>query len=252
MNNKESKRFIAYEVLTILGMLALLLLVCRLWPILLLVILGIFIAALKLLFLSAKKVVVLPPLPQLPAHVPTERDVQDLAYITVQHRITELVSAKYPDARWVWATPDAKANITAGKEVSILLNRAGGYRQAHVVIQGLQVCGLAYQRDPEEPDSVDETDAVDCAEKTATEVPEPVEQQPINYEYIAFEWVDAHAMELNSRCNECIAQGVSVLQVKPEELPTLESWMNICQELERNGMKGCECTSEGITIYLKQ
>ena len=38
MQNKEFKRHIAYEVLTILGTLALLLFVCRLWPILLLVI----------------------------------------------------------------------------------------------------------------------------------------------------------------------------------------------------------------------
>lgn len=54
MQNKEFKRHIAYEVLTILGTLALLLFVCRLWPILLLVILGIFIAAMRLLFLSAR------------------------------------------------------------------------------------------------------------------------------------------------------------------------------------------------------
>ena len=40
MQDKEFKRHIAYEVLTILGTLALLLFVCRLWPILLLVILG--------------------------------------------------------------------------------------------------------------------------------------------------------------------------------------------------------------------
>ena len=42
MTNKEWKRHMAYEALVILGMLALLLYVCRLWPILLLVILGIF------------------------------------------------------------------------------------------------------------------------------------------------------------------------------------------------------------------
>ena len=51
MNKKEFKRHLAYEALVILGVLALLLFICRLWPILLLVILGIFIAALRLLFL---------------------------------------------------------------------------------------------------------------------------------------------------------------------------------------------------------
>ena len=34
MNNKESKRRIAYDALVILGMLALQTFICRLWPIL--------------------------------------------------------------------------------------------------------------------------------------------------------------------------------------------------------------------------
>lgn len=38
MNNKDRKRQIAYEVLMILGLLALLTFICRLWPILLLII----------------------------------------------------------------------------------------------------------------------------------------------------------------------------------------------------------------------
>ena len=52
MNKKEWKRRMAYEALILLGLLALLLFITRLWPILLLVILGIFVAALRLLFLS--------------------------------------------------------------------------------------------------------------------------------------------------------------------------------------------------------
>ena len=56
MTKKEWQRHMAYEALVILGMLALLLFVCRLWPILLLVILGIFAAVLRLVFLSSPKV----------------------------------------------------------------------------------------------------------------------------------------------------------------------------------------------------
>ena len=48
MNNKDRKRQIAYEVLMILVSLALLTFICRLWPILLLIILGIFVAAVSL------------------------------------------------------------------------------------------------------------------------------------------------------------------------------------------------------------
>ena len=58
MNDKNRQRHLAYEALVILGQLALLTFITRLWPILLLIILGIFVAALRLLFLSSKKVLI--------------------------------------------------------------------------------------------------------------------------------------------------------------------------------------------------
>lgn len=61
MTNKDWKRHMAYEALVILGLLALLTFICRLWPILLLIILEILIATLRLLFLSSKKVEVIQP-----------------------------------------------------------------------------------------------------------------------------------------------------------------------------------------------
>lgn len=67
MNNKDRKRQIAYEVLMILVSLALLTFICRLWPILLLIILGIFVAAIRLLFLSGNRVDPVEPQPLLPA-----------------------------------------------------------------------------------------------------------------------------------------------------------------------------------------
>lgn len=121
MNQKEFKRRMAYEVLIILGMLALLTFICRLWPILLLIILGIFIAAIRLLFLSSKKVEVIEPMPQAPEPVkePTERDVMELAYAVILKRITELITDEYPDARWVWENPNAKQCIQNGEEVYV-------------------------------------------------------------------------------------------------------------------------------------
>ena len=65
MNNKEFQRRAAYEALILLLILALLLFITRLWPILLLVILGIFIGALRLLFLSSQTVQSDQPLPPL-------------------------------------------------------------------------------------------------------------------------------------------------------------------------------------------
>lgn len=112
---KDWKRHIAYEVIVILGMFALLMFLCRLWPIIFLCILGIFIAAIRLLFFSSKKVEVVEPLP-LPAlpepkPEPTETDVKELAYSVILRKITQLVCSDYPDARWVWEASNAKELI---------------------------------------------------------------------------------------------------------------------------------------------
>lgn len=250
MQNKEFKRHIAYEVLTILGTLALLLFVCRLWPILLLVILGIFIAAMRLLFLSARKVENIPPLLPAARPEPTDQDIRDMAFGSMQRRITELVTADFPNARWVWKTPNAMRNIATGNEVRILLNHAGGYREAIVVIRGLQVCSLTYPHAEEVKMPETENDET-STEETEDDTPQKVDP-PENYEYLAFEWVDAHVMELNERCNESIAQGLSMLEITETELPARESWPDICRELERNGMENCCCTDTGITIDFTQ
>lgn len=132
MNNKDRKRQIAYEVLMILGSLALLTFICRLWPILLLIILGIFVAAIRLLFLSGNRVDPVEPQPLLPAPIsaPTESDLRKLAHSLITNRVTTLVLNEYPNARWIWEAPNAFELIELGEEVYILLNRAGGYRKA--------------------------------------------------------------------------------------------------------------------------
>lgn len=179
MQNKEFKRHIAYEVLTILGTLALLLFVCRLWPILLLVILGIFIAAMRLLFLSARKAENIPPLLPAARPEPTDQDIRDMAFGSMQRRITELVTADFPNARWVWKTPNAMRNIATGNEVRILLNHAGGYREAIVVIRGLQVCSLTYPHAEEVKMPETENDETG-REETGDDTPQKVEP-PENY-----------------------------------------------------------------------
>lgn len=252
MKNKDWKRHIAYETLVILCMLGLLTFICRLWPILLLIILGIFIAAIRLLFLASKKVEVLQPQLALPEPVrePTERDVRDMAYAVILRRITALVAEEHPDARWVWADSNAKKRIEQGEEVTIILNRAGGYRKAKVNIVNLQVKGLSYSFDqiptsdhtpnPPEPDL-----DVDAEEETDEK---PVE----NYEYLAFEWVEANIIKLNERCNEAIGQGTNELFLSPEELPAQESWPAICEELKRSDLTDVTFSENGIRINLTQ
>lgn len=251
MNNKEWQRRVAYEVLVILGMLALFTFICRLWPILLLIILGIFIAAIRLLFLSSRQVTATAPLPLQtePPKEPTEQDVRTMAYAVILRRVTDLVLSEFPEARWVWESANAKKQIESSEEVYILLNRAGGYRRARVRIVNLQVTGIEYQTAPAQ-----ENPASESAEEEPDAEPESGETEPMpeNYELLAFEWVEANMMDLNSRCNEAIGLGQSELILSADELPVRESWPDICRELNRNDLDDVQCIPEGIRINLEQ
>ena len=247
MTNKDWKRHMAYEALVILGLLALLTFICRLWPILLLIILGIFIATLRLLFLASKKVEVIQPrlaLPE-PVHEPSERDVRDMAYAVRLRRITELVTEAYPDARWIWEAPNVRKLLEQGEEVSIILNRAGGYRRAIVRTSNLQVQGIEFlttqsQNNQDSP--------IPAAPEDGASEEEPAE----NYELIAFEWVEAHIMELNERCNDAIGRGETALLLEADELPVKESWPDICEELKQADLSDVSYEPDGIVIYLTQ
>lgn len=242
MNDKDRQRKIAGEVIRILGALAILTFICRLWPILLLIILGIFIAALRLLFLSSKNVEVINPLPplQVPTTEPTEKDLQKLAYSLILKRITEMVLSEYPDARWVWEASNSQRLIELGEDVYILLNRAGGYRRAKVILQNLQVIGIQYQTSP-----------VTSNEPDDEEIEEDSADEPkVNYELIAFEWAESHVFDLNTRCNDAIGNGLTEIILTADELPARESWQDICRELIRAGLDNVECVSEGIKINL--
>ena len=246
MNKKDQNRHMAYEALVLLGMLALLTFICRLWPILLLIILGIFAAVIRLLFLSSRKIEVIVPFPLLPEPVKeaTEKDVQVLAYSVILRRVTELVLSEYPEARWVWEAPNAEKLIRENQEVFILLNRAGGYRRAKVVIRNLQVVGIDYNPQTEEEEATLEPE---------NNVPDSDEEPEVqNYELLAFEWADAHIFELNARCNEAIGENLSELILLAEELPVRESWADICRELIRAGLEDVQCVPEGIKINLTQ
>lgn len=243
MNQREMKGRIAADILILLGMLALLSAICRLWPILLLMILGIFAAALKALCSRSDKIEVMTPVALLPEpkQNPTIKDLERMAYSVLLAKITELVIQEYPEARWVWETPNAMQEIMAGREVFILLNRAGGYRRAEVLHRNLQVVGIGYQpeetKEPLSPESE--------GEEVFAE--EPVEN---NYELLAFEWSEAHILELNERCNEAIGQGKNEILIPLEKLPSPESWADICRELERAGLDKVKIVTDGIAIIL--
>lgn len=256
MTKKEWQRHMAYEALVILGMLALLLFMCRLWPILLLVILGIFAAALRLVFLSSPKVQ--PIQPEQPASTAqqavTNREAENAedaqSFGELQTRITRWVRQEYPNARWVWKYPNAKARFQRGEDMAILLNRAGGYREAVIRLQGKRLFEIQYLCAPAEKPQLEEPappqEGQPPMEEAASQ-PEP--SQPEDYSLAAFEWVESHLEELNTFCNECIAQKQDFLLLTGGDLPEPAAWPALCQELLRNGLS-CHMEEEGIRIQI--
>lgn len=259
MTKKEWQRHMAYEALVILGMLALLLFVCRLWPIFLLVILGIFAAALRLVFLSSPKVEPIQPeqQPPTPRQVVPNRDAAEvetaLFFGQLQTQITQWVTREYPNARWVWKYPDSKARFQRGEELAILLNRAGGYREAVIHLQGKRLFEIQYLCAPVENPQLEQLEEAASPQEEqptleeAASQPEP--SQPEDYSLAAFEWVEAHLEELNTLCNECIAQKQDSLLLTGGDLPEPAAWPALCQELLRNGLS-CHMEEEGVRIQI--
>ena len=260
MTKKEWQRRMAYEALVILGMLALLLFVCRMWPILLLVILGIFAAALRLVFLSSPKVQPIRPEQQTAASSAPQRAVKSqrtaqnaedvLSFGDLQTQVTRWVRQEYPNARWVWKYPNAKARFQRGEDMAILLNRAGGYREAVIRLQGKRLFEIQYLCAPAEKPQLEEPASPQEEQPTLEEAasqPEP--SQPEDYSLAAFEWVESHLEELNTFCNECIAQKQDFLLLTGGDLPEPAAWPALCQELARNGLS-CRVQEEGVQIEI--
>ena len=162
-----------------------------------------------------------------------------MAYSVILRRITEIVRAQYPQARWVFEASNARRKIDNSDEVYILLNRAGGYSRAKVIISNLQVIDIEFVV-PETEEIAESTEADDS------------EELPENYELVAYEWVEKHIMELNTRCNEVLGEGKTSVLITAEELPGKESWLEICKQLKKNQIENLECVPEGILINLKQ
>ena len=75
---------------------------------------------------------------------------------------------------------------------------------------------------------------------------------PENFGLIAFNWVEAHVMDLSDRCNEAIAEGLTEYLIPADELPVSESWEEVCKVLIRNDFHGAQCCDEGIIIEFEQ
>jgi len=248
---KSFKGRIAFEVLIILGALMLFCLITRLWPLVFLVVPFILIAALRTLFLSAKKETATQaptPMPAAPPHTDTEDGVVRIAFGVLQRRVTEQVTSRHPSARWVWEASDTIGRFTEGLPLVILLNRAGGYRRAIVQTHNLQFRAIAYESAepaaPDEPPPEFDADG-DCGVEGA-----PGSGETIDYALIAFQWVEANLLALNGRCNDAIAEGHTTMLIPGSDLPHPDSWLAVCDELTRSGFACADVQGTGISVTL--
>jgi len=252
---KSKKDQIAFDALMIMLALSVLTFITSLWPLLLLIILGIFIAALQLLFQALRKKKA--PEQEMPAFKPeppprpsTERDVVALAFGVLVRHVTEEVIERYPDARWVWSEPNAMDRFGQGLPLTILLNRAGGFRKASVLTQNLRFVSLSFETvtadTPDEPPMDPDSDN-DHGSDGRTE-----NDGPVDYTLIAFEWVEARLLELKNRSNDAIADGHKTLLIPADDLPHPDSWLEVCVELKRNGFTEAIVRGSGVEVTLPQ
>lgn len=253
MGDKDQKKSMVFKTLIVLVILSVLTIMCGLWPLFLLIIIGGCIAIIRLPrhYPKTEEPVKTVPSKVETAKMPTEQDVKKLAYRVILRRITELVTAEYPEARWIWEAPNAKQMIECGENVFILLNRAGGYRKAQVIVRNLQVLGVEYQTAQLQTAQLNDASETEQEPERSDAEIRPEEQNE-NYELIAFEWVDAHIIELNERCNEAIGHGITELLLQADELPVSDSWPDICCELKRADIEEVTIVPEGIKINLLQ
>jgi len=248
--NKDFKRKITSEVMIFAGLMILLFFIVRLWPVVFLAIILLFVCAIRLLFLSSTKVETIEPaeIVQSEPKPATEQDVLAMAFSVIVKRITDYLISYYPMSRWVWAQSNAMMRIANGEPVSILLNKSGGYRKAHVLISNMQFVALKFEsveeKMPEEkPNDVFPSDDLDS---------DDADDETTNYELLAFEWVEKNLLSLNERCNEAIAQSENTVLISSEDLPDRDSWPDICKELIANDFAGAEMTKDGIRLNLPQ
>ena len=242
----EKKKQLGHDLMAMVLMLALLVTITRLWPILLLMILGLFGYALwSLTRVEKQPIIITPPqLQALPAPV-TEQEVITVAFGLLQRRVNQQVTAIYPQARWVWSEPGARERFAAGGPLIILLNGAGGYQKALVQVSDLQLYSLTYLKKGVEDNAPSNREP----DVSLQEEPEP--PASIDYGLLAFEWVEANMQRLNSLANEAVAGGQTGFRIPSEELPHGDSWQTVCEELVRVGFSAAEAMADGIQVQIK-
>ncbi len=232
-NNK--KKGVLQDIGIVVGIVALLLFMFRLWP-LLIIALPVWLGIVIYRSFTAHKRANTNATPTQTETRSTSQ-VQDRDwYSTLIADITEYIQAEYPDVRWIWQYPNSKQRIEKGEEIIILLNKAGGYRKARVQVRGYWLESIEYL-------------IASQPQQSQERVEEVAQEIPVNYSLLACEWVEEHTDWLNERCNEAIGQCKKEVLLTEKELPSEKaSWADVCAELIRLGFIGTQQVPEGIKI----
>lgn len=242
MTNKDKKIQGAAKCLSAFGVIALLSLAFRLWPVFILAVFLSAVAGARYVYLTKKETVeqadetVRAPKEKEKPVTPKEESLQDF----VTDSINKLMASEYPEEDWIWEYPDPVRRIGKREDVCIILFGSNGFRKTKVVFSGYSATALEFPEDT--ADEQIESDSPSQAQSASTVV--------TDYGLIAFEWTDAHITELNGRCNDAIGRGEKELVLASVELPVRESWDALCEELLRVGVKSAECRENGIAIGL--
>ena len=195
-----------------------------------------------------------------------EINIIQKAFGLLQRRITEQLAVDYPGARWVWGVSNAIERFKNNEPLIVFLNSAGGYNKAQVIVHNTLFKGMKYftlempvvlpvfANAPAENisfDDIDDTDDIDeTDEPRNADVITISDNTPVNYERLAFEWVDVNMVEINAKYNEAIAQNKSDMLIPAEELPHPDSWPDLCTELKRNGFSVADFCENGIIVNI--
>ena len=178
-----------------------------------------------------------------PARTPEETQVSQ-TFGNLQVQITRQVREEYPNARWVWKTPQAREKLRRGEEAAILLNRAGGYREASVLpLEGGKV-EVRYLLPPEVPAAQEAVSQMEAA---------PVAQAPVpeDHSLSAFEWVRPTWRSLAPSTTSASPRSRISCSSPAGDLPEPAAWPALCQELTRNGLIS-SMAEDGIQIHIKR
>lgn len=240
------KRTMAFEMLVLLSILAAVTFVFRIWILLIPILVAIVFNVVLLLYLSVTKTEAIERKPATIKKRKTliEKDVYNLAYTVIQKRVKEFVKEAYPNASWIWEQADVKKRIASSQDIHIILNKAGGFKRAKVIIENLQAVGLEFLAATIKPLKTERQEDSAAKEKGEVDLVE-------NFELLAYEWVNVHILDLNERCNETIGRGETELILTAEELPDRKSWTDICRELKHSEIHNLQIVQEGIKIILQ-